>query len=280
MDEQKIFHRMMTIFEDIVSSDILLLLPKPKQGHDIKLKELVVQTLYRQKNETILKAMENVDLIRLCANPRPRRCICIDPGLYTNMMKYCEFSPDRYLNILQVAFWHIYNNISHLVEFKEGIIMINSSCFFHVVVRRSKSDIKQYLMFLKNNFFHYKTATYILILSTWNSVLTNNIESFICQPAHLEHFTNLQPIFLRYIQRTKESKTNWLEKFENYLDRFLDDERDYMIWRSLVQLHLLNIFPIDALRIILNFTDRIFISSIEIDIPMESFPLIEDPFYW
>eukprot|EP01124_Arcella_intermedia_P018545 TRINITY_DN2553_c0_g1_i4.p1 TRINITY_DN2553_c0_g1~~TRINITY_DN2553_c0_g1_i4.p1 ORF type:complete len:275 (+),score=28.71 TRINITY_DN2553_c0_g1_i4:950-1774(+) len=274
MDEQKIFHRMMTIFEDIVSSDILPLLPK--QGHEIEKKALVVDTLYRQKNDKILKAMENVDLIRLCANPRPRRCICIDPGLYTNMMKYCEFSPDRYLNILQVAFWYIYNNISRLVEFKEGTLNINSSRFFHVVVNRSKSDIKQ---ILKNCFFRYKKATHILILSTWNSVLTNNIESFICQPAHLEHFTNLQPIFLRFIQRTKE-RTNWLGKFENYIDRFLDEERDYMIWRSLVQLHLLNIFPIDALRIILNFTDRIFISSIEIDIPMESFPLIEDPFYW
>jgi len=116
------------IYMDVVKIDCFpLLLPS---GEMLKVKSIARNLFSQSPNIKILEALEKVDMIRIKENQH--QCLCIDTGLYNAVKKKLTITEvdTEHKNLLQVAFWFLYNNFSTEVCIRNNLMKVNGKYYF------------------------------------------------------------------------------------------------------------------------------------------------------
>jgi len=117
-----------------------LLLPS---GEKSKLESIARNIFSQSPNIEILQALEQVDMIKIKENQH--QCLCIDTGLYNAVKTKLSITEvdTEHKNLLQVAFWFLYNNFSSEVCIRNNSMKVNGKYHFELVSLRSKTLLKQ-----------------------------------------------------------------------------------------------------------------------------------------
>lgn len=154
---------------------------------------------------------------------------------------------------------------------------VNGKYYFDLVSVRSKISLKQvYWEYYKLT----KKSTHFTIFSTWDSVFTTNLLFIVNQPLFenreqfIEGLSNVHLIFGRSIKNFEKIPryNNKKKVFEDAVDRFLEQEKRYLIWRELV-VRALERRTFKSYNLWRAAFDRLFISKAEIGQPHNFFPL-------